>query len=80
MDMPLLLATRLGQSAIVDLLVQRGAVIEAADAERKTPLHTVFELRDNKIAKILLNASANTKARILDGRELRYTMQLKRGI
>jgi ankyrin repeat protein len=63
MDTPLLLATRSGQCAIVDLLVQRGAMIEAADSEGKTPLHLVSELWDDKIAKILLKAGANPEAK-----------------
>jgi ankyrin len=63
MDTPLLLATRSGQIAIVDLLVQRGAIIEAADSEGKTPLHLVSELRDDKMAKLLLKSGANPGAK-----------------
>lgn len=62
-DTPLHLATRSGQTVIVDLLIERGAKINAANSEGETPLHLASKLLDDKIAKLLLKGGAETETK-----------------
>jgi len=45
------------------LLIQRGANIKAANSEGKTPLHLAAELLNDKTAKLLLKAGAETETK-----------------
>lgn len=67
-DTPLLLASRRGKDTIVQLLLDRGADMEAKDAEGLTPLVLATRQRRQSLAILLLSRGANKEAKDIEGR------------
>ena len=65
---PLCLASRCGHIEIVQLLLDRGADIEARDSNRYTPLCLASRWRHIKIVQLLLDRGADIEARASDNR------------
>lgn len=56
-----------GHLAVVYMLVDAGADLEAADCQGATPLHKASFNKHSKVVRALLEAGANSNSRDLDG-------------
>lgn len=56
---PLHVCAAEGDEDMVELLLERGAFVDARDAEQKTPLHIALEENELGVAKLLLDAGAD---------------------
>lgn len=59
---------KIEKTAIVCLLLERGADIKALDGQQRTPLHTAARFGANECAEILLEAGAQVDALDMGGR------------
>ena len=57
-----------GQTAVAELLLDRGADISAVDAQQRTPLHDAADLGDASTVALLLARGADVSAREFRGR------------
>jgi len=64
---PLMLATSMGNGSMVDLLVKRGANINAKTSVGLTALHAAASTGQNDIATLLIARGANIKAQSISG-------------
>ncbi|GHP11214.1 hypothetical protein PPROV_000994400 [Pycnococcus provasolii] len=58
-DAPLHVCAAEGDEDMVELLLERGAFVDARDAEQKTPLHIALDENELGVAKLLLDAGAD---------------------
>ena len=67
---PLHYAAREGQAQVVEVLIARGAEIDARDNQGMTPLHWAAERGQHELAGLLIDAGANMTARDSEGGHL----------
>ena len=61
-------AASFGSAEVVDLLLKRGANVNAANADGCTPLHDAVQRKDAAIVKILLDAGADVSTKAINGK------------
>jgi len=64
---PLHLAAHMGNLRAAELLIERGALVDALDEDGQTPLHAAAYDGNLEVVKLLIESGANLRARSLSG-------------